>query len=637
MDRLEPRCLLASIGIVGGVASFPRAAPASIIFVEPLPDDGFLLGLVDRPDNFASGISLLRVRADGTLDTSFGDQGTAVVSSDPRYSVRTTLDAGSGRLAIYDADPSETSSEIIMFRSDGRLDTGFSADGRLTLQKGGAPLTLQTAAFAPDGKLLVAARLSEVTGENQKTFTQYLIRLNENGAFDNSFGVGGFATIATGGSEFTPEQFGFPATSSSNDNIATAIRFDTDGSAVVLSRRVSTFYDGYDNGFEEVTLLHRVTPSGAPDQSFAAEGMVDFGPELAIGEAIDLRIVPRGYEVYTLEKSSVGSIHTVGVIQLNIVDRSGGLHGHTDSYRQNFAQDVLPAPDGGFYFVLGTTTEARMIRVQPDLTIDRSFGVGGSAFVKDQRDRIDRTIAISATGTPVVLAVPRETYTGDPSPFVESVRFDGVVRIANSTPGTIRRAGDAIEVLGTPDDDTISVSSADGRIQIVLNDSPAELFDDSGFTLVIISAGAGDDRVEGGDVALGGDGNDRISGAARAFGGRGRDSLFGSGMLDGGPDRDLLRATGSAALLIGGRGNDQLFGSEFEDELEGGGGDDYLFGGGGFDVLRGQTGRDTLTGGLGRDTLLGGRGERDLLNGGPDIDTADPDPLDVRRLVEILL
>ncbi|BCJ77573.1 hypothetical protein CS0771_71170 [Catellatospora sp. IY07-71] len=113
---------------------------------------------------------------------------------------------------------------------------------------------------------------------------------------------------------------------------------------------------------------------------------------------------------------------------------------------------------------------------------------------------------------------------------------------------------------------------------------------------VTVLAGAGDDRVTGGDLLHGAGGRDALLG---------RD---GDDLLLGGDDRDYLDGGVGDDVLDGGDGDDTAYGLDGADLLRGSDGDDHVSGGRGSDLLLGGTGDDTLTGGAGRDLLDGASG-----------------------------
>ncbi|MGO8086427.1 metal-binding protein [Rhizobium leguminosarum] len=122
----------------------------------------------------------------------------------------------------------------------------------------------------------------------------------------------------------------------------------------------------------------------------------------------------------------------------------------------------------------------------------------------------------------------------------------------------------------------------------------------------IITTGAGDDRIAGGDGA------DTLNGGA------------GDDQIVGGDGNDTLNGGDGSDLLGGGNGNDTLNGGDGNDLLSGENGNDTLNGGDGNDLLSGDVGNDIIRGGAGNDTIDDG----ELFGSTPevvDIDAGDGD------------
>jgi uncharacterized delta-60 repeat protein len=200
----------------------------------------------------------------------------------------------------------------------------------------------------------------------------------------------------------------------------------------------------------------------------------------------------------------------------------------------------------------------------------------------------------------------------------------------------------------------------------------------------VIYANGGDDRAEGGggndfvygmggdDYVIGSSGNDRVEGGAgddrmegqsgddSLYGNAGRDALFGGSsndLLDGGSGADYMQgddgndtityAARSNAVtvglgtsaddgevgegdnarddienIIGGAGNDDLRGSAADNQIYGLGGNDLIYAHGGNDFAAGGAGNDTVYGEGGNDDITGNDGA-DRLDGGSGDDQID--------------
>jgi hypothetical protein len=231
--------------------------------------------------------------------------------------------------------------------------------------------------------------------------------------------------------------------------------------------------------------------------------------------------------------------------------------------------------------------------------------------------------------------------------------------ILGGTP-TITYADGDLVIIGTPDADSVIVSSGGGntvrvrtqfattlhpagnRIVISTGDSD-DLITVSGLMIpTLIDGGAGDDRISSGmqnDVIAGGLGNDRINASGgnnvvwgdnfdepdSPFGGddvlsslTGSDVLFGGGGNDElypGDGDDYVHGGAGNDIVGGGNGNDRIYGGDGNDRIYGDAGDDILHGGTGVDTIVGRTGNDLIIGGTGADSIQGSEGD-DLIMGG---------------------
>jgi Ca2+-binding RTX toxin-like protein len=160
----------------------------------------------------------------------------------------------------------------------------------------------------------------------------------------------------------------------------------------------------------------------------------------------------------------------------------------------------------------------------------------------------------------------------------------------------------------------------------------------TGFSSENLTAGAGEDTLQGPTTSSGssflsgGPGDDEL------LGGPGGENLFGDSgadLLQGGEGFDLTSWSGAAAVNVtvgsgandgeAGEGDDvrsdveEVFGTFFDDVIIGTAGQQQFFGQGGKDTLEGRGGGDFLDGGDGADTIEGEAGPDDL-QGGPRAD-----------------
>ncbi len=182
-----------------GAVVTDNAGQDEITYAAALQADGKILvaggGLGTTPSQTnVLGFKLVRYLPNGTLDTSFGTGGIVYESFDdlggtPRAMViepdGKILVAGTGGNSML---------FVARFNTNGSLDTGFDADGRIASNAyniSNARLVRQS-----DGKIVIAG-----TSSPQGTFK--LVRFNADGTLDTAFGTGGTATSAFA-DNFTP-------------------------------------------------------------------------------------------------------------------------------------------------------------------------------------------------------------------------------------------------------------------------------------------------------------------------------------------------------------------------------------------------------------------------------------------------
>ncbi len=230
-----------------------------------------------------------------------------------------------------------------------------------------------------------------------------------------------------------------------------------------------------------------------------------------------------------------------------------------------------------------------------------------------------------------------------------------------------------IEIIGTPQDDTVDVYYQQKELVISVGikhqrknhitipakeaaviqsirfdakngndffhnhtDIPSTAFGGWGFDKLI--GGDANDKLygeQGHDILIGGKGNDtlhgddrirtrvgRFDGNDKLYGGPDQDTIYGQGGHDdahGEGDVDQINGGPGVDILVGGAGGGTIHGNGDADLIIGDDGEDKLHGGGKDDVIFGGRDKDTVWGNAGSDCLFGGR-EGDTLKGGPDDD-----------------
>ena len=179
---------------VGGKAIIPVGAFLDNAYSMVLQADGKILvagfSYADA-GNTNSDYSLIRLNTNGSLDTTFGVGGKAIIPVGSGIDTVTSMTlqadgkilvAGSSINAAGNSDFS-----LIRLNTNGSLDTTFDSDGKVIIQVGSMNDAATSMTLQADGKILVAGYAGHSI--NADGGTDYsLIRLNTDGSLDTSFG-----------------------------------------------------------------------------------------------------------------------------------------------------------------------------------------------------------------------------------------------------------------------------------------------------------------------------------------------------------------------------------------------------------------------------------------------------------------
>jgi uncharacterized delta-60 repeat protein len=143
----------------------------------------------------ASSFCVVRLRsANGTLDPTFGSGGKRVIDfGTDDESVYGGALQPDGKIVL--GGDSRLQPAVVRLKANGTLDTSFDGDGR-KLFSWGAIGRVTAVVVAPNGKILLGGFSGPEGGNIQ------VARLNANGGFDATFGTAGIAAVDFGGTEF---------------------------------------------------------------------------------------------------------------------------------------------------------------------------------------------------------------------------------------------------------------------------------------------------------------------------------------------------------------------------------------------------------------------------------------------------
>jgi uncharacterized delta-60 repeat protein len=272
-----------------------------------------------------SGFALVRYNADGTLDKTFGSNGTGIVvtnigrnTSDAAYRLALQPD---GKIVV--AGTSNANVAVARYTSSGVLDTSFGTGGKVTTQFSspldfGGPtatwmdLALDVSPLDPNaGKIVVTTRLSTTTGH-----PDVVVRYNANGSLDTSFAAGaGYETLT-------------------NLTNTPSVAIQSDGRIILASNPYQMDLD-------------RLNPNGSFDNTFGSGGIVS--------------VTPPANTVYYARDVAIQSDGKIVV---------GGTYANTVTNEQDFLLARLNSADGSMDTSFGTGGVAHA----PGLQVGNSSG-----------------------------------------------------------------------------------------------------------------------------------------------------------------------------------------------------------------------------------------------------------------------
>ncbi len=162
-----------------------------------LQPDGKIVAVGDCWNGVQWDFLVVRFNADGTLDTSFSDDGRLTTAVGTSHDNGRGVAIQNGKIVVagysYSTEGAGNADfAVVRYNTDGALDTTFSGDGKQTMPVGPSDDWAYGVALQPDGKIVVAGASAD-TGYN---FDFSIVRYNPDGTLDMSFSGDGKLTTA---------------------------------------------------------------------------------------------------------------------------------------------------------------------------------------------------------------------------------------------------------------------------------------------------------------------------------------------------------------------------------------------------------------------------------------------------------
>lgn len=334
--------------------------------VAVLPDNKILMAGITDPGNFLWDAVVYRVNSNGTVDSTFGINGSSIfdVGGNQDYvQDMKVLTDGSILVAggAYDglADVNFAAAKL---NADGVVDSSFGINGRFVMSlypEDGEDIA-NAVAVQPDGKIILAG-----SGYIPNVGTHLaMLRLNENGTLDSTFGDNGMV-ITNSGYE---------------NDVAYDILILSDGHILLC---------GYADALAQQVLIEKFSETGALDSSFGTGGIAlyDLNPGNDVAWAI--RMHPNG-KIMAAGRKGAGNGKTdymVMAINANGTLDTGFGIGGVASKNINIndaALDMLIEPSGKIVLagssgggLLGSQ-DFSICRFNENGSVDNTFGTNGA-------------------------------------------------------------------------------------------------------------------------------------------------------------------------------------------------------------------------------------------------------------------
>ncbi len=287
---------------------------------------------------------------------------------------------------------------VVRYNDDGTLDNTFGSGGKVINHFNSANQreASQTLNIQPDGKIIVGGTTTTSTSD------MVLVRYNNNGTIDNSFGSNGLSVADFGSSDYTYTTLLKP-----------------DGKIITA---------GASYGFPQALLI-QYTPNGLRDSSFGINGVAISPAYSGINNYLNVN----GLAIQTNGNILVGGYSTkfdaIRFLPNGTIDSSYGDNGRArinllgSSYYLNLQQDGKAILSGTTF--LNNHNQIALVRVNTNGLLDSSFGTAGivitdidtaKGFSFQSFIQPDGKILVAGTnslGGGVIPNLPANGYRGD--------------------------------------------------------------------------------------------------------------------------------------------------------------------------------------------------------------------------------
>ncbi len=324
---------------------------------------------------------VLRYNSNGTLDTSFADNGILrLFNQGPFYNINDIEITANGKILIAAGD---VFSYVLQLNSNGTVDTSFGDNGFVLFSSNFT--NIRDIEVLSNGKILLAGNEAYTIGTSFSSNFK-LTKLNANGTFDNTFGTAGTSNAAS----TTADQEGLY-------NVKAL-----PSGKIVASGTIN-------NGNDVDVVVFRYNSNGSLDNTFNGNGIATFG-----GPEYD---VPTGLLTNSNGKitvcSSIGNDSEPLITRLNSngeFDTTFSTDGNLNFALETltFADDITEDVNGkllisGSSITNNTELDFTVLRLNDNGTLDNTFANNGQLKIEFENTN-DSISALLVSGNTAIAA-----------------------------------------------------------------------------------------------------------------------------------------------------------------------------------------------------------------------------------------
>lgn len=428
--RYNPNGFLDNTFGNNGIVTTPIGTGNDAAYPAVLQSDGRIIAACYTHNGHDEDFALVRYNPNGTLDNTFGEGGIVITQVSTSFDRIYSLSIQNDGKIIAAGHSTTTSSDftVVRYNQDGSTDESFGTNG-ITITPVG---TLRDVAFSvcvqENGKIVAAGFSSQGGGKNNFA----VVRYNENGTHDNSFGQYGIVITPIGKEE----------------SKIYSVKIQNDEKIVAAGYTIN-------EGTYNFAVV-RYNPDGTPDNSFGTSGIVttQIGPSNSLAYSL---VLQKDGKIIIGGKSSNGSNNDFCLARYNIngtLDNSFGTDGIVTT-EIGTSTDVIETiaiqtNESGVEKIIaagqtynGRNSDFALARYNSNGTLDISFGTNG-IVTTDIDARNDVLMSILVQGDGKILALGYSHYEGNSDFALARYNTDGTLDNSFSGNGiVITQVGEA--------------------------------------------------------------------------------------------------------------------------------------------------------------------------------------------------